>query len=65
MQIGDLVEYKNLHGHVIDGTFVSKSWTGIVIETGTYTGNKDTIVLWSHGSHATELSSSLQIIRVW
>ncbi|MBC8409282.1 MAG: hypothetical protein H8E12_11255 [Rhodobacteraceae bacterium] len=62
MKIGDLVEYKNLHGHVVGGTFISKTWTGIVIEVGVYTGNKDIIVLWSHGGHATESRHSLQII---
>ena len=63
MQVGDLVKYKNLHGHVVNGKFVSKSWTGIIVEDGTYTGNKDLIVLWHHGTTATESRDSLQVIN--
>lgn len=32
MNLGDLVKYKNLHGHVVSGKFISKSWTGLVVE---------------------------------
>jgi hypothetical protein len=63
MKIGDLVKYKNLHGHVTNGKFISKSWTGIVIETGTYVGNKDLVVMWNHGTTATESRSSLEAIN--
>jgi hypothetical protein len=63
MKIGDLVKYKHLHGHVVNGAFVSRSWTGIIIEAGVYAGNKDLIVVWSHGDHATESSSSLQVLN--
>ena len=61
MKVGDLVKYKNLHGRVIDGTLVSKGWTGIVVETGKFAGNNDLLVLWSHGTE-TEASPSLQIV---
>ena len=63
MKVGDLVKYKNLHGHVVNGKFVSKSWTGIVMETGKYTGNKDLKVMWNHGVE-TENSSSLEVVNV-
>jgi|TARA_R110001583_G_scaffold44690_1_gene141573 3-methyladenine DNA glycosylase Mpg len=63
MKVGDLVKYKNLHGHVIHGKFVSKSWTGIIVEVGAYTGNKDLVVMWHHGTTATESRESLEVIN--
>ncbi len=63
MKVGDLIKYKNLHGHVRDGKFVSKSWIGIIVETGAYTGNKDLIILWHHGTTTTESMESLQVIN--
>lgn len=60
MKIGDLVQYKNLHGIVVAGKFISKSWTGIIIEFGTYEESKDTIVLWGNGNASLEKKSSLQ-----
>tara|TARA_B100000029_G_scaffold509428_1_gene598580 strand:- start:597 stop:788 length:192 start_codon:yes stop_codon:yes gene_type:complete len=63
MKVGDLVKYKNLHGHVADGKFISKAWTGLIIETGQYTGNKDLVVMWDHGTTATESRHSLEVIK--
>jgi 3-methyladenine DNA glycosylase Mpg len=63
MKVGDLVKYKNLHGHVVYGKFVSKSWTGIIVETGAYTGNKDLVVMWHHGATATESRDSLEVVN--
>ena len=64
MKVGDLVKYKNLHGQYLlsYGKFVSKSWTGIIVETGAYTGNKDLVVMWHHGTTATESRDSLEVI---
>ena len=62
MKVGDLVKYKNLHGHVVAGKFVSKDWKGLIVETGIYAGNKDLLVLWDHGSPSTETRSSLEVI---
>ena len=61
MKVGDLVKYKNLHGHVVEGKFISKDWRGIIIETGVYAGNKDVKVMWQHGID-TESSSSIEVI---
>ena len=62
MQVGDLVKYKNLHGHVVDGKFISKGWTGIIIETGVFAGNKDIKVMWDKMGINTEDSNSLEVI---
>jgi len=62
MKVGDLVRYKNLHGHVVFNKFVSKNWKGLIVEVGTYTGNKDLLVLWDHGSVGTESRSSLEVV---
>ena len=62
MNVGDLVKYKNLHGHVVEGKFISKNWNGIVVEIGDYTGNNDLKVLWAHGV-TTENSESLEVIN--
>ena len=63
MKVGDLVKYKNLHGHVVDGNFVSKNWTGIIVETGAYTGNKDLVVMWHHDTIAIESRESLEVVN--
>ena len=63
MKVGDLVKYKNLHGHVRLGKFTSKSWVGIVIERGKYTGNNDALVLWSDGEQEAVNSGALQVIK--
>ena len=62
MKVGDLVKYKNLHGHVVGGKFISKSWRGLVVELGSYDVNKDLLILWNHGSAETESSASLEVI---
>lgn len=62
MNVGDLVKYKNLNGHVYKGKFISKHWTGIVIESGSYAGNKDIKVMWHATGISTECSSSLEVI---
>jgi hypothetical protein len=61
VKVGDLVKYKNLHGHVVSGEFVSRGWTGVVIECIEVCTHRDLLVLWSHGT-ATESSSSLQVV---
>ena len=60
MKIGDLVKYKNLHGHVVSGKFVSKSWTGILIE---HMEDNEELVLWSHGHQETVKTEALQVIN--
>jgi hypothetical protein len=62
MKVGDLVKYKNLHGHVVDGKFISKSWVGIIVEIGKYTGNSDVKVSWNNAI-CTECSDSLEVIN--
>ena len=61
MKVGDLVKYKNLHGHVYNGKFISKDWLGIIVEIGKYTGNKDIKVMWHHGI-VTENSSAVEVV---
>ena len=61
MKVGDLVKYKNLHGHVVDGKFISKDWVGIVVEVGGYPGHKNIRVMWKHGLEL-ENSSGLEVI---
>tara|TARA_R110000824_G_scaffold347890_1_gene534647 strand:+ start:521 stop:709 length:189 start_codon:yes stop_codon:yes gene_type:complete len=58
MKIGDLVKYKNLHGHVEFGKFISKQWTGIVLEelAGQFR------ILWSTGTLSEEFKESLELI---
>ena len=63
MKVGDLVKYKNLHGHVVEGKFISKGWMGIVIETGKYTGNKDVKIMWSETGIDTERSDALVVVN--
>ena len=63
MKVGDLVKYKNLHGHVMGGKFVSKEWIGIIIETGSYDGG-DVKVAWGDIDVVNaEKSSALQVIN--
>ena len=61
MKIGDLVRYKNVWRR-LDGNLVTKKCTGIIIETGIYTGNKDLKVMWSQLGFDTESSDVLEVI---
>ena len=52
MKAGDLVRFQ-------------KVWivaTGIVVETGLFSGNRDTKVLWDDGEIFTERSRNLEVI---
>ena len=65
IKTGDLVKYKNLHGHVVSGKFVSKSWTGLVIEVKENSVNKsgkNIIVWWYSGIRGLEHESALDVI---
>ena len=62
MKIGDLVMYKNLHGHVVGGKFISKGWTGLVVDIERNKKGKNIIVMWSSGMRGIESSASLTII---
>ena len=59
MKVGDLVKYKNMHGHVVGGKFISKRWTGIVIE------NMPGLlkILWCTGTMSEEAKSSLEKVN--
>ena len=61
MKVGDLVAYKNVWRR-FDGNLVTKKHTGIIIETGIYTGNKDLKVMWSRVGFDTESSEVLEVI---
>ena len=63
MKIGNLVKYKNLHGHCEGGKFTSKAWIGLVVETGIYTGNCNLLVLWNETALCPEKSSALEVIN--
>lgn len=56
MKVGDLVKYKNMHGHVVGGKFISKRWTGIVLEEHP----RVLRILWSTGTMSNEAKSSLE-----
>ena len=50
------------------GDLVTWSWgdgkeTGVVIETGTYAGNKDTKVFWYDSEVMTEKSKELKVLN--
>lgn len=64
MNLGDLVKYKNLHGHVVSGKFISKSWTGLVVEISktSVAGKKNIKVMWSCGITGIESKESLEVI---
>ena len=53
MKVGDLVTW----------TWGDGKEHGIVIEVGTYTGNKDTKVFWSDSEVMTEKSKELKVIN--
>ena len=56
---GDLVKYKNLHGHVYDGKFISKEWVGLVTQV---TGNQ-VEVLWNGlGIKSMEAQTALEVV---
>jgi|TARA_R110001583_G_C5454062_1_gene391195 hypothetical protein len=59
MKIGDLVRYKNLHGHVVSGKFISKQWTGIILEE--LAGHLR--ILWSTGTLSQEVKESLEVVE--
>ena len=63
MNVGDLVKYKNLHGHVRLGKFISKSWTGIVLRIKDEKAGLLT-VLWSTGHIAEEFRSALEVTNI-
>lgn len=63
MKIGDVVKYKNLHGHCAGGKFISKAWIGLVVETGIYSGNCNLLVLWNETGLSPEKKESLEIIN--
>ena len=53
MKVGDLARFQ-------------KVWivaTGIVVETGLFSGNRDIKVMWDDGTIFTERSSSLEVIN--
>jgi hypothetical protein len=62
IKVGDLVKYKNLHGHVADGKFISKHWTGLVLELEKTKNKKSIRVMWSSGITGIESKESLEVI---
>jgi|TARA_R110001583_G_scaffold73198_1_gene204037 hypothetical protein len=53
MKIGDIIQY----------TGFKKALTGIVIETGMYTGNNDILVMWQDGAIFPEKSEMMVALR--
>jgi len=62
VKAGDIVQFKNLHGHVFGGKFISKRWVGIIIETEVSGNNEDVMVAWGEMMNI-ERKSSLQVIN--
>lgn len=62
MKVGDLVKYKNLHGHVVSGKFISKDWSGLVVDIEENKKGKNIIVMWSSGIRGIESNASLELI---
>ena len=62
IKVGDLVKYKNLHGHVAEGKFISKGWTGLVLELEKTENKKNIKVMWSSGIMGIEAIESLEVI---
>ncbi len=60
MKVGDLVKYKNLHGHVVGGKFISKQWTGLI--TKATPSDPDVEVLWCGTTKSIERKSALEVI---
>jgi hypothetical protein len=58
MKVGDLVKYKNLHGHVTHGKFISKAWVGLV----TQTMGADVEILWNGRTKSVESKKGLEVI---
>lgn len=58
MKVGDMVRYKNLHGHVVGGEFISKQWTGIILEDR----SGSVKVFWSTETISEESKSALEQI---
>ena len=53
MKGGDIIQFRGF----------KKALTGIVIETGVYSGNKDIKVMWEDGEIFPEKSKMMQVIR--
>mgnify|MGYP001173612104 FL=1 len=62
MRVGDIVQFKNLHGHVFGGKFISKRWIGIIVETEVCGNNGDVMVAWGEMMNV-ERKSSLQVVN--
>ena len=50
-------------GDIIQYTGFKKPLTGIVIETGVYTGNSDILVMWQDGEIFPEKSEIMEVIN--
>jgi hypothetical protein len=59
MKVGDLIEYANVGFAGV----TSSNNSGIIIETGVYTGNKDVKVMWNNGKIITCKSEHLRLIK--
>ena len=53
VKVGDIIQFRGF----------KKDLTGIVIETGVYTGNKDIKVMWEDGAIFPEKSKMMQVIH--
>ena len=61
MKVGDLVRYKSaIRRHVWRA---DEKRTGVIIETGIYTGNRDLKVMWERMNLDTEISDNLEVIN--
>jgi hypothetical protein len=60
VKVGDMVRYKNLHGHVVDSELISNQWTGIVLEERPGSAVK---VFWSTETISEESKSVLEQIN--
>ena len=52
MKVGDIIQYPGFE----------KDLTGIVIETGVYTGNNDILVMWQDGEIFPEKSEFMELV---
>lgn len=55
MKVGDIIQFK-FKGF-------KKDLSGIIIETGVYTGNKDILVMWQDGEIFTEKSKFVKVVN--
>jgi hypothetical protein len=53
MKVGDIIQY----------TGFEKDLTGIIIETGVYSGNNDILVMWQDGAIFPEKSEIMETLR--